>query len=197
MTEAARLAPHPKKHPWVSERNRRRWKDPEYAAECDVIRQKLRTYRTGRREAPRPPECGQRISAAMKRAHAEGRLTHLGRKRPNHSALMRARVAAGAFVSPNKGKFGPLCPSWRGGSSFRPYPAAFNPALKRRIRERDGNRCVICGASDGLTVHHVDHDKENCADNNLATACRRCNSKANYQRDVWRARFLAAIGVAP
>ena len=44
----------------------------------------------------------------------------------------------------------------------------------------------------GVTMHER---KENNSRTNLATACRRCNSKANYNREEWRARFRAAIGV--
>lgn len=75
------------------------------------------------------------------------------------------------------------------------YPREW-PAISRRIRERDGQRCRFCGAENGqpnpatgsrvvLTVAHLDHTPENCADDNLVALCQKCHL-------TYDARFHAA-----
>lgn len=61
--------------------------------------------------------------------------------------------------------------------------------ISRRIRfQRAGNRCEICGAENYkphpvtkskvvLTVMHLDHTPENCADENLRASCQRCHNR--------------------
>lgn len=66
--------------------------------------------------------------------------------------------------------------------------------ISKRIRERAKWRCegapgdVPCGAFDGvrhpitgavvvLTVAHLDHQPENCADENLRALCQRCHNR--------------------
>ena len=67
------------------------------------------------------------------------------------------------------------------------YPADW-PAISRRIRERESNACKWCGATNGephpvtgsrvvLTVAHLDHQPENCADDNLAALCQKCHNR--------------------
>ncbi|MBP0492223.1 hypothetical protein [Roseomonas indoligenes] len=71
------------------------------------------------------------------------------------------------------------------------YPKDW-PAISKRIRERSGGRCEFeadgarCEALNGqphpitgskvvLTVAHLDHTPENCADDNLLAGCQRCH----------------------
>ncbi|HLY29910.1 MAG TPA: hypothetical protein VKQ36_02670 [Ktedonobacterales bacterium] len=67
------------------------------------------------------------------------------------------------------------------------YPANW-PDISRRIREREGNRCLWCGIANGtmrdgkrgpyrvvLTVAHLNHDPADCRDSNLAALCQRCH----------------------
>ena len=80
-------------------------------------------------------------------------------------------------------KLGDRNPNWKGGISDEEYPPEFNEA-KRRVRKRDGYVCQCCDKTEEengrkLSVHHVDYNKQNCADSNLITLCQRCNSKAN------------------
>jgi len=69
--------------------------------------------------------------------------------------------------------------SWR-------YPPKW-PAISRRIRERDGQRCRWCGAGEALfdlntgrtvvlTAMHLDGDPANCENWNVVTACRSCHA---------------------
>lgn len=66
--------------------------------------------------------------------------------------------------------------------------------ISLRIRDRAGNRCEQCGVGNGahverlggrlvrvvLTVAHMDHQPENCADENLKALCQKCH--LNYDR---------------
>lgn len=87
---------------------------------------------------------------------------------------------------------------WRGGLSRMPYPIVFNAALKRRIRERDHHKCVACGKTEqengeNLTTHHIDYDKQNCSDGNLAAVCRPCNARVNKNREQWIKFFRGKV----
>lgn len=79
--------------------------------------------------------------------------------------------------------------------------------ISLRIRERAGQKCEDCGVEnysirDGskivLTVAHLDHTPENCADENLKAWCQRCHNR--YDAPMRRAgikqrkRAGAAIG---
>lgn len=48
---------------------------------------------------------------------------------------------------------------------------------RRRIHARDGGRCVVCGASDRLSVHHIRPSSVGGVgmDRNLVTLCRTCH----------------------
>ncbi len=60
------------------------------------------------------------------------------------------------------------------------YPPDW-PDIARRIKDAAGWRCVRCGHPHDpvfhytLTVHHLDMDKANCEDWNLAALCQRCH----------------------
>jgi len=69
------------------------------------------------------------------------------------------------------------------------YPPKW-PAISRRIRERDGQRCRWCGAGDALfdldtgrtvllIAMHLDDDPWSCETWNLVTACRSCHAAYN------------------
>jgi 5-methylcytosine-specific restriction endonuclease McrA len=79
--------------------------------------------------------------------------------------------------------------------------------ISLRIRERAGNRCENCGVEnysirDGskivLTVAHLDHMPENCADDNLKAWCQRCHNRydiAERRKGIAeRAKAKRAIG---
>lgn len=76
------------------------------------------------------------------------------------------------------------------------YPPEFNEELKRRIRDRDRNRCRRCGESRGrseLSVHHIDYNKSNCAEWNLVTLCICCHIRSNSNRSYWNAIYTAMM----
>ena len=68
------------------------------------------------------------------------------------------------------------------------YPADW-PQIAQRTKERHDWRCERCGAEHGpppnvLTVHHLDGDKSNCADWNLAALCQRCHLSIQGKVDM-------------
>jgi 5-methylcytosine-specific restriction endonuclease McrA len=88
---------------------------------------------------------------------------------------------------------------WNGGSSFEPYPPAFNKQLKDRVRARDNFICQRCGVPElecnqKLAIHHIDYDKKNCEIENLIALCNGCNRKVNYNRERWTEYFKEKIG---
>lgn len=84
--------------------------------------------------------------------------------------------------------------SWMGGLSFIKYSIEFNSRLRKKIRDRDNNRCQICGSrySHGkrkLSVHHINYDKKDSREENLVSLCNSCHSKTNYNRSIWERWF--------
>lgn len=83
------------------------------------------------------------------------------------------------------------------GRSFLPYPSSFTKLLKEKIILRDKFVCRGCGKHHdeisrtdifgrGLTIHHIDYNKNNCDEGNLIALCRSCNSRANGEREYYR-----------
>lgn len=71
-------------------------------------------------------------------------------------------------------------PVWQGGKSFLPYPSLWKKQLKEKIRVRDNFICQKCGIPElellqGLHIHHIDCDKNNCAEDNLISLCGKCH----------------------
>jgi len=88
---------------------------------------------------------------------------------------------------------GENCHLWQGGISFYPYSPEFNHRKKNLIRARDSHVCVICGA-EAKHVHHIDYDKQNCADSNLVSLCISCHAKTTTgDREYWRQRLTTIM----
>lgn len=66
--------------------------------------------------------------------------------------------------------------------SYRDYPDTFNDQLRTSIRKRDGFRCRICKVYQyGLSVHHIDTNKQNSDPLNLVSLCRSCHMKVHIE----------------
>ena len=68
------------------------------------------------------------------------------------------------------------------------YPPDW-PEIAQRLKEAHDWRCERCDAEHGppprvLTVHHLDGDKANCADWNLAVLCQRCHLHIQGKVDI-------------
>jgi len=94
-------------------------------------------------------------------------------------------------------------PNWNNGSSFEPYSPDWTETLREMMRQRDNYICQKCGKTQKeeiktigckLTIHHIDYDKKNCNPDNLITLCRRCNLKANFNREYWKEYFYQING---
>jgi HNH endonuclease len=93
-----------------------------------------------------------------------------------------------------KGYSGERHHGWCGGKSFEPYPSSFNEQFKQQIRSRDNWHCQLCGLSQedngfGLSVHHIDYEKDNLDPENLISLCRSCHGQTNQPRDHWPLLF--------
>lgn len=88
------------------------------------------------------------------------------------------------------------------------YPKEWKQIVAR-IRERSGNRCEgspmypLCNVGNGerhpstgsivvLTVAHLDHQPENCADDNLRHWCQRCHLTYDAKHHASNARATRA-----
>lgn len=49
--------------------------------------------------------------------------------------------------------------------------------LRQTIIERDNGRCVYCGSTTNLEVHHIDGNPKNDDPSNLETRCRKHNPR--------------------
>lgn len=93
-----------------------------------------------------------------------------------HHRITCSRECAGRWFSEHYS--GENSPIWKGGrkGQHKEYPPEWTESLKQSIRDRDNNTCQICGVSrKGLSVHHIDEDKQNCEPENLITLCRKCH----------------------
>lgn len=52
-------------------------------------------------------------------------------------------------------------------------------AVKKKIAERDGYRCKVCGSTERLEVHHRDDDPQNDSEDNLELRCTKHNPRGN------------------
>lgn len=77
------------------------------------------------------------------------------------------------------------------GDVVKHYPAKFFN-IREDIRNRDGNKCVVCGSVYRICVHHIDYNKKNCDALNLITLCNSCNIIVNKNREYW-SYFFAMI----
>ncbi len=86
--------------------------------------------------------------------------------------------------------------NWQGGKSYKPYSLLFDSELKEKIRQRDDYQCQNkeCNMTEEehlivygyvLSIHHIDYDKKNCKEDNLISLCLQCNSRANFNKNLW------------
>ena len=86
-------------------------------------------------------------------------------------------------------------------NQYGEYCDLFNEEYKRKIRERYGNSCFLCGKwkkdnGRALDVHHVNYDKS-CGCNGVkcicVPLCRSCHSKTNTNREYWERKIIRLI----
>lgn len=72
------------------------------------------------------------------------------------------------------------------------YPASVRYWVRRFLAERDGNRCMVCGASSAeipLEIDHADGDPANWAPENLRLLCHSDNVKEYWRKIRERTRL--------
>lgn len=88
---------------------------------------------------------------------------------------------------------------WKGGTSFQSYCPKFNERRKRAVRDFFSNICICCGKTVfeninknkqyELSVHHIDHDKEQGCDGkpfNLVPLCSTCHTKEICREEEYK-----------
>jgi hypothetical protein len=81
------------------------------------------------------------------------------------------------------------------------YPADW-PIIAQRIKDAAGWRCERCQhphdfeTDHVLTVHHLDGNKANCADWNLAALCQRCHLKIQGRIKMDQLFFLEVLTIS-
>jgi 5-methylcytosine-specific restriction endonuclease McrA len=84
----------------------------------------------------------------------------------------------------------------RSGSSRPELDRSAWQKLRRAARVRDRNRCVRCGATERLSVHHAVPGSNLLED--LVTLCSRCHAREHSKKiPEQENRFLEAKGVTP
>lgn len=81
-------------------------------------------------------------------------------------------------------------PMWKGGISFEPYDLRWNVAFKKKIKNRDGNKCVECLKEGKLAVHHIDYNKLNSVPSNCISLCFSCHGKTNILDRVSMTKYF-------
>jgi hypothetical protein len=96
-----------------------------------------------------------------------------------------------------KWECGENSPSYIHGNGYLPYPKEFRH-IRKEIIERDNFKCQNCTMTQeehykkwnrDIEIHHIDYNKLNCERTNLITLCKKCNDKANQDRDYYYALY--------
>lgn len=86
-------------------------------------------------------------------------------------------------------------PNWKNGISGEVYCPVFKDKEWREyIYERDKDRfCwnLFCEGEGTIEcLHHINYDKKDCCYSNIIKVCNSCNSKANFNREWWKAFYI-------
>ena len=89
-------------------------------------------------------------------------------------------------------------PHWKGGIAYEPYCQLWGDIeYKNDLKNRDNHQCQnpYCGItrmlslkvySQDLHLHHINYTKKDCNPKNILSVCCRCNSKSNFNREIWQ-----------
>lgn len=133
-------------------------------------------------------DCGDVCSRQAKRCRPCSR-KHVGKllKGCKRSAEFCDRVSRGKLNKPMKSHYGPNMENWKGGGSS--YRGRGWIAAKRAAMKRDGYKCIVCGGTHRLCVHHVKPSRETGGEwdnslDNLQTKCGKCHLAGHRETDV-------------
>jgi hypothetical protein len=108
-----------------------------------------------------------------------------------------SRVCKDKWASENQ--IGVKASGYIHGKANLPYPNNWNKKLRTKIRNRDNRVCQMCGIHQdnlnrSLSIHHIDYNKENCAEDNLISLCVHCHGFTNKNREYWKQYFSKKVG---
>lgn len=161
------------------------WQDPEYRKRmAEVMR------------ASWSPE--KRKTRKTTLGYGKGRVNIACMQCGYEYSISRATLEHGG----NKGRFcSPECVhEWTRENVGDPseYPREWNDAFKEQVRDMDGGVCVMCGKTrndDGslLSVHHIDHNKQNTTLENCITLCRNCHRSAHTRDKKKKRKWIRTL----
>ncbi len=155
----------------------------------------------------RTPETLAKMSASQKKA--QNRPDVRGKKsasakeamnrpevRAKHKEVMNRQEVRAKFSGENN-------PNWNGGTSFGKYCPKFDRRRREATRDFFRRKCLACGKEEleniiynkrgarqvSLSVHHVDHDKEQGCNGkpfNLVPFCTNCHSKELHNEEEYK-----------
>ena len=192
VSKTLQNTPRPKQSEYMKER----WQDPEFKEKMAKTMQsseyhnKISKAMMGIKRTPEHREKMAKMSKA-RWANLEYR-ENMSKTRKEWWANPERRAQTSKnnkewWANPeNRGSMsGENSSQWKGGLSFEPYSPDFTKYLRMRIRERDGCKCVLCGSTGKLDVHHINYDKSDSDPSNLITLCGSCHIRTNHNRSLW------------
>jgi hypothetical protein len=138
-------------------------------------------------------EIREKMRKSQQKLYAFGQENPMLGKHHSEETIQKIRNT----IKLNGGRKGENNGNWKGGNSLEDYPIEFF-RIRNQIKERDDYQCQNCNKLEnaeleeigkGLSVHHIDYDKQNCDPENLITLCNICNSKVNANRSYWKKFF--------
>lgn len=64
----------------------------------------------------------------------------------------------------------------------RAVPIHASKGLRKKVFQRDQDKCVVCRRDENIIIHHVDEDKENNVLGNLVVLCRSCHGRIHRSK---------------
>ncbi len=173
MSEIAKLNKTPELRQHVSNVMKTKWQDPDYVANHKAAMDEW--Y----------------VSKGYEQLRRDYAVRFRGEANPNYGNGCKME--------------GPLNPKWIDGRSYEGYAQSFHfKEYRKELLERDGYKCQNpdCeGKAKKADLHHIDHNKGNCAPWNLITLCASCHGKTrrtenrefwhNYYRNIMQKRGIS------
>jgi len=152
----------------MSESHRKTWKSPEFR----------RKWTESRKLMWQRPEYLEKYRIIASKRFAGRKFTHLHRMRISRALMGRV------FTEQHRRNLSLSHYGILGHDQRRKYPIQFNSLLKKIVKIRFSNTCMVCFRRKlkGLSVHHIDYDKSNNDINNLVTLCQACHVKTSFVR---------------
>jgi len=138
--------------------------------------------------------CSKKCEGILKSQTRRGKNNPMfGRTHTERSRESISKKRSGKYTGKNAS-------GWKGGVSFLPYCFLFNKRRRNAVRTFFANRCICCGKNVNenitntgkqkeLSVHHIDHDKEQGCNGrpfNLVPLCIKCHSKELYHEQEYK-----------